>query len=81
MIYMTCHLLDLAISATEWLKIIFICFIQSEAIPRSGCGVSVLGPQTSFSGETSEGVTKYWLFSQAKMGYIASTYHLTLASY
>ena len=51
--------------ATDWLKIFFS---QSEALPRYvGSDMSyALVSQTSFRGETSNGVETCQLFSQAK---------------
>ena len=48
-----------------------ICFSQSEALPRPDLGSEAYGisldvAQTSFWGETSDGVTKCRLFSQGK---------------
>ena len=74
----TCHYLDLG-SASDWLK---ICFNQSEALPRSGhlYGVSMLGPQTSFLWETSGGVAKCRLYSQAFSNTLSSVLHLQFSS-
>ena len=62
------HYSDLG-KSSDWLKILFI---QSEAQYRSSCGIHQYGifalvPQTSFQGETSDGVAKFRLFSQATL--------------
>ena len=74
----TCHYVDLS-SASDWLK---ICFNQSEALPRSGnqYGVSMLVPQTSFPQETSGGVAKCRLYSQAFSNTLSSVLHLQFSS-
>ena len=74
----TCHYVDLG-SASDWLK---ICFNQSEALPRSGnqYGVSMLVPQTSFPWETSGGVAKCRLYSQAFSNTLSSVLHLQFSS-
>ena len=75
---MTCHYVDLG-SASDWLK---ICFNQSEALPRSGhlYGVSMLVPQTLFPWETSGGVAKCRLYSQAFSNTLSSVLHLQFSS-
>ena len=74
----TCHYLVLG-SASDWLK---ICFNQSEALPRSGhlYGVSMLVPQTLFPWETSGGVAKCRLYSQAFSNTLSSVSHLQFSS-
>ena len=67
---MTCHYPDLGI-ASDWLKKISYAArpvrstTQIWVVTRHQNGISVLVSQTSFHGETSGGVAKWWLFSQA----------------
>ena len=59
-------------SASDWLNQISLAArpirstSQIRVATRHHYGISVLVSQTSFSGETSGGVTKCWLFSQAR---------------
>ena len=69
-ILMTCHNPDLG-TASDWMKQIFN---QSEAVYRSGyChqyGISALICQASFREETTGGVAKCGLFSQAAIRHL-----------
>ena len=67
---MTCHYSDLG-SASDWLKQITVAArpirsaTQTRVVSRHQYGISALVPQTSFRGETSDGIAKCRLFSQA----------------
>ena len=67
---MTGHYPDLG-NASDWLNQIsyaaqpFRSTTQLWVVSRHPYGISALVCQTSFGGETSAGVTKCWLFSQA----------------
>ena len=58
-------------SASDWLNQIFHAAqpirgtTQMWVVTRHQYGISALVSQTSFGGETSGSVTRYWLFSQA----------------
>ena len=68
---MTCHHPELG-SASDWssrvgnLLQLIRSTIQTWVVTRHQYGISVLVSQTSFRGETSGGVAKCRLFSQAK---------------
>ena len=47
---------------------------QTKVVKRHQYGISVLVSQTSFRGETSGGVAKCWLFSQATLSAVKNTY-------
>ena len=72
-ILMMCHYQDLS-STSDRLKQISLVArpirstTQIWVVTRHQNGISVLIPQTSFRGETSGGLAKYQLFSQALIG-------------
>ena len=75
---MTSCLPDL-VRTSDWLQ---FCFNKSEVrqiwvVTRHQYEISVLVPQTSFRRETSDDVTKCWLFTQAKRNYFSATTQTT----
>ena len=78
---MTLHYPDLG-SASDWLKQISYSAgpIRSTTkiwiVKRHQYGISALNSQTSFGGETSDGVVKCQLFSQASKVQLESSSHV-----
>ena len=84
---MACHYPDLAGSASDWLNQIshaarpIRSTTQIWVVTRHQYGISALVSQTSFRGETSGGVAKCRLFSQAKFGHEAGAFILMCRAY
>ena len=75
LILITCHYPELCCTSDRLKQVSHAARpIQSTTqivvVTRHQYGISALVPQTSFPrGETSDGVAKYWLFSQAIENY------------
>ena len=65
---MMCHYPYLG-GASKWLKEISLTAWPIRNTTQIWYGISLLAPQTSFCGETSGGITKYQLFTQAGKSY------------
>ena len=78
---MTCHYPDLG-SASDWLQQIYHSArpirstTQIWVVKRHQYGISALVSQASFRGETSGGVVKCQLFSQASKVQLESSSHV-----
>ena len=74
LILMTCHYPELRCTSDRLKQVSLAArpiqsTTQIRVVTRHQYGISSLVPQTSFRGETSDGVAKYWLFSQAIENY------------